>query len=173
MNGNLPCTACGVYVPGVWSTYAYVDRFEPTTPKIEDCTCSTSVGMLMPKRTQHGWKLTPNDSSSVDIATARDMRSMVESVMLPFLNKFHSSLEVANFLSSDLGKQYKYINPRAKTKRFSYSAIIHFNFGNKEKAIRLLDEAIEHETSKKSPLEWVVNDLKDLKSRRLRLETSV
>ena len=161
---------CGVYVPGVWSVYA-PNLSEPIKLGVPDCPLSARVGMLPPEKQSVWWKLTPDDVSSVDIDIARDMRSKVESLALPFLNKFHSSLEVADFLSSDLskqsdlGKQYRYIDPRAKTKRFSYSAIIHFNLGNKEKAMSLLDEAIEHETSKKSPLECVVNHLKDLKSR--------
>lgn len=164
---------CGVHVPGFWTVYAK-NLSEPTKLEISYCPLSARIGMLPPRKRDIWWKLTPDDDSSVDIATAKDMRFKVESLALPFLNKFHSSLEVANFLSSDLskqsdlGKQYKYIDPMAKTKRFSFSAIINFNLGNKEKAIRLLDKAIKHEISKKSPLECVINDLKDLKCDLLR-----
>lgn len=147
---------CGVYISGVLSVYANMS--EPAKPKIEHCCCSARIGMLTPEKKDIWWKLTSGDSDAVDGSVAQDLRSKIENVVLPFLNKFKSPQAVANFLSSDLGDEYNQVAPATKAQRFAYSAIIHSKLGNGDEAKRRLSTAIE--ASKKSPIENIINNLK-------------
>lgn len=147
---------CGVYIHGVLSVYANMS--EPAKPKIEHCSCSARVGMLTPEKKDIWWKLTSGDSNSVDGSIAHDLRSKIENVILPFLNKFKSPKDVSHFLSSDLGDEYSQVAPATKAQRLAYSAIIHSKLGSRDEAKRILDIAIE--ASKKSPIENIINNLK-------------
>lgn len=147
---------CGIYVPGVLSVYANMP--EPAKPKIEHCSCSARIGMLTPEKKDIWWKLTSGDSDSVDGSIAQDLRSKIENVALPFVNKFKLPQAVANFLSSDLGDEYSQVAPATKAQRFAYSAIIHSKLGNGDAAKRILSTAVE--ASKKSPIEDIVKNLK-------------
>ncbi len=147
---------CGVYVPGVLSIYANMS--EPSTPKIEHCSFSVRIGMLIPEKKDLWWRLAVNDFESTDSEIAQDLRSKIENVILPFLGKFKSVMDVAAFLSSDLGDKYAQVAPVTTAQRLAYSAIIYSKVGNSTKAKKILNMAIE--SAKKSPIENIISGLK-------------
>jgi len=146
----------GVYVPGVLSTYANMP--EPAKPKIEHCSCSARVGMLTSERKDKWWKLTSDDSQEVVDEISQDLLSKIREIAVPFLSKFNSSLEVAEFLSSELSKEHSQISPQTNAQRLAFSGIIYSKLGDKTKASRVLDDAVE--ASIKSPIETVVRNVR-------------
>lgn len=155
----------GVYVPGVWSTYATYEKakIEPLNPTLRECSFHERIAVLTNEKEDIWWKLRADDSDEVDNEIAQDLLDKIKNAAIPFFNKFNSSLEVAEFLSSDLSKEYKYVHPLAKSVRLAYAGIIYFNLGEKGKAEQILDFAIEAanaEASKRFPNDGFIEDLK-------------
>ena len=155
----------GVYVPGVWSTYATYEeaKIEPLNPTLRECSFYERIAMLTNEKRDIWWELRVDDSGKVDNEVAQDLLDKIKNVAIPFFSKFNSSLEVAEFLSSDLGGEYKYLFPRPKSVRLAYAGIIYFNMGEKGKAEQILDFAIEvadAEASKRIPNDGFIKDLK-------------
>ena len=147
---------CGVYVPDVLSTYA--NMAEPTRLKIEHCCCSARIGMLIPEKRDLWWKLRENDPATSNNEIGQDLQRKLKDFVIPFLSKVDQRARVADFLSSDLDAEYRYISPRDEALRLAYSAIIYSKIDEKRKANNLLDFAIK--VSAKSPGAEFISRLK-------------
>lgn len=146
----------GIYVPGVFSTY--INNAEPTKVKIEHCTCYIRLGMLASNPKDIWWKLSQTDSFEIDNQVNQELIEKLNDLVFPFFSKFESSLDVAKFLASDLGKEFNQLFPLSKAQRLAYSAIIYFKLGEKNKSNELFTIACN--ISRKSPIEEIINKLK-------------
>lgn len=88
---------CGIYVPRVLSTYLRLS--EPTFPTSVDCCISVRIGMLADDQLDKWWALCEQPQSATeDMQIVGDVRERIILRVLPFLERFPSTLEVADYL---------------------------------------------------------------------------
>ncbi|MEZ5345225.1 MAG: hypothetical protein R2681_06665 [Pyrinomonadaceae bacterium] len=117
----------------------------------------------MPERKDIWWKLAIDDKVDFDIKIAEELIDTINDFAIPFLNNFSSAEDVGDFLSLDLGDQYKQMDPGLKSVRLAYSSIIFFNLGEKDKAKQILETAVETakaESSNRVPYDGHIEELR-------------
>ena len=148
----------GVYVPGVVS--AYSRRPEPSIPKLVDCCLSVRIGMLDDSKLDKWWKVTASDApeDAVDEQISTEIRDRVGNHLLPFLQRFESSVEVAEFLEGPMNSATCSVSPRSLAQRHAYASLIYLRLGNTAKARSEIDEAVRE--AEGTPIDEVIKRLR-------------
>ncbi|MCB1024720.1 MAG: DUF4304 domain-containing protein [Acidobacteria bacterium] len=136
---------CGVYVRGVWPKFAANSAAEIELPNPKTCTVSARLGMLTPDRIDNWWTSVQCDTESIDAKTWTELRSMIEEILIPFFENFHTPLDVAEFLTRAPDDHSPFIYPLARSIRLAYAGIIYFNLGDAKASKRLLETAVIEE----------------------------
>jgi hypothetical protein len=154
----------GVYIPGTVSVYT--GRPEPEKPMIADCCLSVRVGMLDESRRDKWWKVTARDDprAALDESIAEDVCGHVGKLLLPFLERFRSVADVAEFLDGTADVPTKLFAPQAAAQRHAYASLIYLTMGDRTKAHREIEQAMCD--AKGSPIEGVVERLREHVSSR-------
>jgi hypothetical protein len=149
---------CGIYVPGVVSTY--VNRPEPATAKLKNCCITARIGMLSNSKRDHWWILRSDDDPSiVDPAIGKDIQERVKNDLVAFLQKFETREDVIEFLEEPRSKAYQCVLPQSEIQCLTYAAILYSMLERKEKCFETLNAAVE--AAHKSPIEGVVKGVKE------------
>lgn len=134
----------GVYVPGVVSVY--VRQPDPAKPKIDDCCMSVRIGMLEESQCDKWWKVTADDDRPVvvDEMIATELRDWIENLLLPFLAKFESPVDIAEFLEQPTDASNRFVAPQSAAMRRAYASLIYARIGNADKARHAIEQAVHH-----------------------------
>ena len=149
---------CGIYVPGVVSTYLH--KTEPVKTKIEDCTLTARVGMLSDTQRDEWWLLCFDDEpEQEDERIGMDIQNQVKQIVLPFLARFETRDDIIDFLVSPRSKELRFVRPQSEAQCLAYAAILLSILGRPEKCTSILNAAIE--VASNTPIQEVVSTLRD------------
>lgn len=132
----------GVYAPGVVSSY--LRKADPTTPKLADCCISVRIGMLDQCKLDKWWIISTSDRvpDEVDARISAEMCNQVEELLLPFLARFTSLLEVAEFLGEPVVERTRFVAPQAAEQRYAYAGLLYSQLGERVRARAAIDRAM-------------------------------
>lgn len=124
----------GIFVPGIVSSY--LRQEDPRQPTLADCCVSVRIGMLDQSRLDRWWKATASAGEGpIQIsAVAIEVREHVDRLLLPFLAKFQTPSEVANFLAEPISPATRFIAPQAASLRYAYASLIYSRNGDQSLA---------------------------------------
>ncbi|WP_081426529.1 DUF4304 domain-containing protein [Sorangium cellulosum] len=143
---------CGVHVSHVTSTFRNLP--EPAQPKLTDCCISVRIGMLTASRLDIWWELGDSDDTDEHTKVQRDVAMRTTDSMIPFLGRFESEHQVADFLSSTCTGADELVDPRAQALRMAYAAVIWRKLGDADRCSACIEEA--ERQSKRTPLQDVI-----------------
>jgi len=115
--------------------------------------------MLDDSKLDKWWKVTASDApeDAVDEQISTEIHDWVENLLLPFLQRFGSSVEVAKFLEGLMDSTNSFISPQSLAQRHAYASLIHLRLGNAVKARSLIEKATRE--AKGTPIEEVIKRL--------------
>ncbi|MBV9852549.1 MAG: DUF4304 domain-containing protein [Armatimonadetes bacterium] len=131
---------CGVYVPHVLSTYLGLP--EPISPTSVDCCISARIGMLSEDRLDKWWTLRDQAQAPEDEQAALDVRKRITRHVLPFLERFPSTREVAVYLERPRPRNEGRVSPHTEAMAFGCAGIVHLLRGERETAHDVLAKAV-------------------------------
>lgn len=134
---------CGIYVPRVLSLYAGLP--EPANPNSTHCCICTRIGMLAEEPSDEWWTIQDEIQIAEDEHITDDVRERITIYMLPFLERFPSTYEVAHFLEEPRDKtdrQSRQISPHTETMALGCAGIIRLLCGERKAATADLARAV-------------------------------
>jgi hypothetical protein len=149
---------CGVYVPGLMGIYG--DRAEPESIDVTWCCLRQRLGSLSPERRDVWWRLRADDDAVVvDARIAEDIVTRMGRDAVPFLQRFVTPRDVAEFLTAPRSEEDRMVSPIAKSICLAYAAILSSMGGDVEAASVALDAAVA--ASRRKPNEEFLRRLRD------------
>lgn len=138
----------GVYVPGVVSRY--LRKADPVKPKLVDCCVSVRIGMLSKSKLDTWWTVAASDRAPDDMDTriSAEMRNQVNELLLPFLTKFKSLIDVAEFLDRPISADTHFVAPQAVEQRYAYAGLVYSRIGDNAKSCIAINQAIREAEGK-------------------------
>lgn len=147
---------CGVYVPGVISTY--INQPEPKVPTLRHCCISARVGMLSDNKLDKWWKLYRNDDlESIDRKVGSEILERIQLNVLPFLYRFKSRQEVVSYLKEPPSPNDRNVSPQNKAQQLAYLGIMYSLLGQYDECITTLTRAEQEAIG--SPVEEYIRHL--------------
>ncbi|KYF69133.1 hypothetical protein BE15_45135 [Sorangium cellulosum] len=110
--------------------------------------------MLTASRLDIWWELGDSDDTDEHTKVQRDVAMRTTDSMIPFLGRFESEHQVADFLSSTCTGADELVDPRAQALRMAYAAVIWRKLGDADRCSACIEEA--ERQSKRTPLQDVI-----------------
>ncbi|MFN0052081.1 MAG: DUF4304 domain-containing protein [Planctomycetales bacterium] len=146
----------GVYVPGLFSTYS--GRLEFETRSAPTCCIHGRIGMLDPDHFDSWWSLSREEcSEQFDDSIRQSIIDKLVRIAFPFLARFESLNDVAEFLVSARKPLDKTVFPQSHAIAFAYAAILYQRLGLPKEQMTALARA--EEEARGSPVEEIVGAL--------------
>lgn len=132
----------GIYTPGVVG--AYLGRPEPSALKLVDCCLSVRIGMLSESKFDKWWKVAASDvpEGAADKRSGSEVCSWVESLLLPFLQRFRLPVEIAGFLGGPADSATSSVSPQSMAQRYAYASLIYLRLGEVQEARGEIEKAV-------------------------------
>ncbi|MGK3970051.1 DUF4304 domain-containing protein [Sorangium sp. So ce118] len=143
---------CGVHVSQVTSVFRSLP--EPAQPKLTDCCVSVRIGMLTASKLDIWWELADSSDASECAEFRQDVAVKAAELAIPFLGRFETEFQVAEFLSSRCTAADELVEPRAQALRMAYAALIWRKLGDADRCAASIEEA--ERQSKRTPLEDII-----------------
>ena len=130
----------GVYVPGVMSLY--LGGATETCIALEHCCIYARIGMLSEEKLDIWWSIERMVEEPVgDEVTGNDVQNAINSLGIPFLERFKSQDDVLAFLLEQPCRG-EYIQPQSGTIRLAYAAILLLLQGKYAQCQGTIDRAV-------------------------------
>lgn len=147
---------CGIYIPGVISTY--INRSEPKNPEIPFCCITVRVGMLQQDHLDKWWTLSVDQDEATDQLIEQELHLAVTNNLLPFLSKFKGMDDVLSYLEKPRPESERYVSPIDEVQSRIYLAILYWLKGNQQNSQENLQAAEQAAVGK--PIEEAVINLR-------------
>ncbi|MGI4790388.1 MAG: DUF4304 domain-containing protein [Janthinobacterium lividum] len=133
---------CGIYVPGVMNLYIRIPA--PTVPTTIDCCIRIGNEMLTEESVNGWWTLyDPPHTVQEDAEILNDLHKRVFNHVLPFLNEFPSTSEVAQYLERPRANGEQRITPGTYAMALGCAGIIRLLRDERKAAIEALSKAVQ------------------------------
>ncbi|KYF54890.1 hypothetical protein BE08_44020 [Sorangium cellulosum] len=110
--------------------------------------------MLTGSRIDLWWELGDSDDADEYAKAQRDVAMRTTDSVIPFLGRFETECQVAEFLSSTCTGADELVDPRAHAMRMAYAAVIWRKLGDADRCSACIEEA--ERQSKRTPLQDVI-----------------
>lgn len=132
---------CGVYVPGVVSTYVLNDNFKEKKG-IETCCVYSRLGILV-ARQDKWWTVKVDDAINADEVIGTDILKDLKEGAFSFFQRFKTKYDVIDFLTRTRPSEYKDYFPMSEVICLCYAAILYKQLGDNDKCQNTLEKAFK------------------------------
>lgn len=132
---------CGIYFSAL--AFIYSNTPNSSIPRIAGCCIHSRIEMLSKSKLDKWWSLQQEISPGQNTVIIQEVEACIQSLVIPFLEKFNSINDILDFLKNERPVCYRSVYPQSKELCMIYIAIIYSLLGQQNKSFALLNEFIE------------------------------